>query len=109
MALYDKMAKAMADKDIDAYTGLMSDDYQFVRHQSGETLNKSQMTDMVRAMMATGQWSVSDQRCLYENDDIVVAHSVMSFPDGSREAVMSVSTVRDGKVTKTETGATPLK
>lgn len=109
MVVYEKMAKAMRDKDIDAYVGLMHDDFRFVRHQSGETLSKSQMTNMIEDMMATGQWSISDQRCIYENDDICVSHSVMSFPDGSREAVMSVSLLKDGKIVRTETGATPLR
>ncbi len=109
MSVYESMAQAMRDQDVDAYVGLMHDDYQFVRHQTGETMSRDQMAEMIKGMMGTGKWSVSDQRCLYENDDVVVAHSVMSFPDGSSEAVMSVNMLKDGKVIRTETGATPLK
>jgi hypothetical protein len=33
----------------------------------------------------------------------------MNFPDGTSEAVMIVSTKKDGKIVRTETGATPIK
>ena len=36
-------------------------------------------------------------------------HQVMTFPDGSRECVMIVDSLKDGKVIRTETGATPIK
>ncbi len=52
-------------------------------------------------------WETS--RCLYENEDILVMHNVMVFPDGTKEAVMVVHTLKDGKIFKTETGATPIK
>ena len=35
--------------------------------------------------------------------------SVMDFPDGSREAVMSVHSIQDGLIIRTETGATLIK
>ena len=49
-----------------------------------------------------------DQRCLYENEDILVEHSVMDFPDGTREAVLHAHMLKDGKIIRTETGATPV-
>ena len=52
---------------------------------------------------------IADDRCLYENEEILVMHQVMTFPDGSREAVMIVDSLKDGKVIRTETGATPIK
>lgn len=109
MALFQIMADAMRDKDADAFLAHVSDDFQFVRHQNGTVLNRDEMAEMMSRMMASGDWSVSDQRCLYENDDILVEHSIMSFPDGTREAVMAVNLKKDGKITRLETGATPLK
>ena len=109
MAIYETMTKAMQDGDGRAYLGLLHDDYQFVRHQSGQTMTKADMAEMIKGMMDSGQWSISDQRCLYENDDVLVSHSIMSFPDGSREALMSVNMKKDGKIIRTETGATPLE
>ena len=108
MPIFDAMKTAMRDLDTEAYFDLLHDDFQLVRHQTGTTLNKSEMIGMVRSMMESGKWSVSDQRCLYENDDILVVHSIMRYPDGSKEAVMSVNMKKDGKVVRTETGATLL-
>ena len=47
-------------------------------------------------------------RCIYENDEIIVSHSFMSYPDDTREAVMLVAMIKDGKVIRMETGATSL-
>ena len=98
----------MHGQDPDKYVGLLHDDFQFVRHQSGTTMDKAAMTDMIRRMAASGGMAVHDQRCLYENADIVVEHAVMDFPDGTREAVMAVHMLKDGKIIRTETGATPV-
>ena len=47
-------------------------------------------------------------RCVYENDDIMVSHDFMSYPDDTREAVMAVAMLKDGKIIRFETGATSL-
>jgi hypothetical protein len=39
----------------------------------------------------------------------MVEHSFMKFPDGSSEAVLVVNHLKDGKIIRTETGATPIK
>lgn len=109
MSIYAMIDKAMRNKDADAYLNLLHDKYEFVRHQSGTRMNKAEMTEMIRGMMAKDSMKVSDERCLYENNDILVEHSVMDFPDGSREAVMGVHMLKDGKIFRTETGATLLK
>jgi hypothetical protein len=100
--------QAMHSKDPDKYIGLLHDDFQFVRHQSATTMDKAAMAEMIRRMVASGGLAVHDQRCIYENGDILVEHSVMDFPDGTREAVMAVHMLKDGKIVRTETGATPL-
>ena len=108
MSIYEKMAKAVRDKDANSFIECLHDDYQFVRHQSSTTLDKSQMSEMIQNMMASDKMGVSNSRCLYENDDILVSHAIMEFPDGSKEAVLSFETKKDGKILCTETGATPL-
>jgi hypothetical protein len=60
-------------------------------------------------MMESDTLSFSNQRCLYENEEIMVEHSLMTFPDGTSEAVMVVNLLKDGKIIRTETGATPIK
>ena len=47
-------------------------------------------------------------RCIYENDDILVMHGIGHFPDGTKEAIMSVHILSNGKIIKTESGATRI-
>jgi len=108
MSVFQKMSEATDNRDADAYVGLMSDDFTFVRHQDGSEMTKAQTAEMLNKMMSSGSMDFSKRRCIYENDDILVTHSVNDYPDGSREAVMAVYTLRDGKITRLETGATPL-
>ena len=43
-----------------------------------------------------------------ENDEIMVSHDFMSYPDDTREAVMLVALLKDGQIIRMETGATLL-
>ena len=106
MSLYDTIAKAIDEKDAGIYTDLFHDDYECVRHQTGTSMQREQMVEMMKMMMANEKVVIRNARCVYENEDILVEHSVMDFPDGTTEAVMSVHTLRDGRIIRTETGAT---
>jgi hypothetical protein len=44
----------------------------------------------------------------WENDDIRVSHTVLDFLDGTREAVMTVHKLQDGKIVEIETDAPPV-
>ena len=49
------------------------------------------------------------QRIIYENNEIGVAHSFVTFKDGSKQAVLVVYIIKDGKIIRSETGATNIK
>ena len=98
MSLFEMIIRTNDDRDVDAYLNLLHDDYVFVRHQTGTEINKADWEPAMRAMMASDDLQVETSRCIYENDDILVMHQVMSFPDGSREAVMIVHALKDGKI-----------
>jgi hypothetical protein len=108
MGVYELLMKAMEERDATHYTEILHDDYEFVRHQTGTTMNKTQMSEMMISMMANSEVVINELRCIYENDEILVEHSLMGFPDGSKEAVMAVHTKKDGRLIRTETGATLL-
>ena len=63
---------------------------------------------MVTGMMENDKFIQESTRCIYENDDILVEHSFMSYPDDTREAVMMIALKKDGKIIRVETGATSL-
>ena len=71
-----------------------------MRHQSGEEVAKEDWSVTVTGMfnaMAEGKLSWSNTRCLYENDDILVYHNFGTFPDGTKESIIAVHTLKDGK------------
>ena len=109
MGVYELLMKAMEERDATHYTEALHEDYEFVRHQTGTTIGKSQMCEMMVSMMANEDVVINEPRCIYENDEILVEHSVMDFPDGTTEAVMAVHTKKDGKIIRTETGATLIQ
>ncbi len=108
MAIFEKMNAAIANNDMDAYLGLYGDDAVFVRHQTGTEMDKAQFSEMIRKMAASDKTEMGQRRCIYENGDILVVHSVNDYPDGTREAVLMACTLKDGKIRRVETGATPL-
>ena len=106
MTLYNELELSRVKKDAEQYLDLLHEDYEFIRHQSGTSVNKEEIGDLVRFMMSSEDLEVRSPRCIYENEDIIVEHSVMDFPDGTTEAVMTVHMIKDGKIIRTETGAT---
>ena len=108
MAIYDKIQKTMSNRDVNAYLELLHEDAIFVFHKSGSEFTKREWASMVEGMLANENFVQDSSRCIYENDDIMVTHDFMSYPDNTREAVMGVATLKEGKIIRMETGATSL-
>ncbi len=108
MSIFAQWSAALAARNAEGLQACLHDDYTFVRHQTGTTMNKAEMSAMLAAFMSSDDVVVHSQRCVYENEEIMVEHSVMDFADGSREAVLSVNRLKDGLIVHTETGATPI-
>lgn len=108
MSVFEIMKTAMETRNSGMFVDMLHDDFVFVRHQSGTTMNRAEMAAMIEEMSASDAWSIESHRCIYENDDIMIDHSVMSFPDGSKEAVLASHMLKDGKILRLESGATRL-
>ena len=108
MSVFEKWLKGIEERDADALIELLHEDFEFVRHQSGISLNKAQMSDLFRQMISSESVVPQAHRCLYENEEVLVDHSVIDFPDGTTEAILRCSLLKDGKMIKSETGATPI-
>ena len=104
MSILAKYNAAMEAKDEAAMNELLHDDYKFTMHASGNVLTKD---DVIK-------WAMSDDisrekvRVIYENDEIGVEHSFVTFKDGNTQAVMGVLKYQDGKIISFETGATNM-
>ncbi len=106
MSLFDKWWNAANSKNRAQMAGLLDDDFIFVRHNTGEEWSK----DEFLGYMLTGirdKTACEDRRLIYENDQIIVSHSILDGPTG-RNAVMLVRLVKHGKISRAETGSTPL-
>ena len=104
MSLLAKMDAAMVAKDETAMNEIFHDDYKFTMHASGNILGKA---DVIKWAMS-GDINKDKVRVLFENDEIGVEHSFVTFNDGNKEAVMAVYKYKDGKVVSLETGATKI-
>jgi len=112
MSIYEKMVKSFEDSSPDMYLDLLHSDYVFVRHQSDEEVSKEEWALTITGMfntMSEGKLTFSDYRCLYENNEILVMHHMGIFPDGTKEAILVAHVLKNGKIIRTESGATPIK
>ena len=111
MSVFEKIKASRENNDLDAWVSLLHENYTFVRHQSNTTLSREEWIPIVKGMfeaVKNGKMETQSSRCIYENQDVLVQHDVISFPDGTKEAVLAAHTLKDGKIFKTETGATSI-
>ena len=106
MSLIQKLYDAQENKDLEAYNQVVSEDYVWVKHSTGEHIPRDELS---KWFMSDDSPKTESQRIIYENDEIGVAHFFVSFKDGSRQAVLAVYIIKDGKIIRSETGATNLK
>ena len=105
--LYEKLMCAWKACDLEGWKACYHSDYTFLSHASGNTMSKNDMSDeMMLGMMQT--MKLEKQRCLYEDENVLVEHSFATFASGAKEAVLAVHMKKNGLIWKTETGATPL-
>ena len=105
--LYEKLMSAWKACDISSWRSCYHQDYTFVSHANGTTMSAGDMSDeMMLGMMQTT--TLEKQRCIYEDENILVEHSFATFGSGAKEAVLAVHTKKDGLIWQTETGATPI-
>ena len=104
MSILAKYNKALETKDEVGMNEVIHDDYKFLMHASGKTLSKR---DVIKWAMS-GDINKDKVWIIYENDEIGVEHSFVTFKDGNTEAVMGVFKFKDGKVISFETGATNM-
>ena len=94
MSILKKYDEVFMNKDEAGMNEVLHDDYKFTMHASGKVLTKQ---DVI-------QWAMSDDinrdkvRIIYENDEIGIEHSFVTFSDGNTQAVMAVFTFKDGKI-----------
>lgn len=107
MKFSEKWKTAFDQRDRRAFKELIDAEFRFVRHQHSKDILKDEMVDI---------WTKDgprpkrrNYRIVYENDDILITHQFIDFPSGDTESVMVVMLLKDGKLIRMETGATPTR
>ena len=105
MSVIQKLFDAQNNQDIKAYNEVVSEDYVWVKHSTGEEIPRDELS---KWLISSDAPKTESSRIIYENDEIGVAHYFISFKDGSRQAVLVVYIIKDGKIIRSETGATNI-
>ena len=105
MSLLKKWAEAIDDRNVSAMGELLHDDFEFTLHSAGRTLSKQDVIDWV----ASDDIVTTNNRILYENNEVGVNHAVVTFKsDGNVQGVLAFLRFKDGKIWRQETGASNL-
>ena len=105
MSLIQKLIDAQDNQDLKAYNEVVSEDYVWVKHSTGEEIPRDELS---KWLISPDAPKTESCRIIYENNEIGVAHYFISFKDGSRQAVLVVYIIKDGKIIRSETGATNI-
>ena len=104
MSILQKYSEAFESKNEDEINDCLHDDYAFTNYSQGKVFNKS---EVIKWAMS-GDIKREKVRILYENEEVGVEHSFVSFEDGNKQAVLAFYTYKDGKIYTVETGASNL-
>ena len=105
MSVIQKLIDAQDNQDLKAYNEVLSEDYYWLRHSTREKVPRYELS---KWLISPDSPKTESSRIIYENDEIGVAHYFISFQDGSRQAVLVVYIIKDGKIIRSETGATNM-
>jgi hypothetical protein len=106
MSIIDAYNEAWENADVNALAEIIHDDFVFNPHVGGITMSKSDLLGFVKGDSTPAS---ENNRILFENAEVGVAHSIVHFAnDSDSEAVLSFMRFKDGKIILMETGATPL-
>ena len=106
--LYDKVCEAEEHQNAQTHMYILNEDSITVLHSSDKEITKK-MRPFIDQISAAKELSQADANCLYENHEILVSHQVMTFGDGSKDAVMFVKRKKHGKIIRSKTWPSPLK
>ena len=106
--LFDKMVKAQAEGNVDLWRECLQDDWELLMHSSGKIHRKGsadpeEWANLIKSIKR------KNQRCIYENDEVLVTHSFNTYASGDKEALLMVHKKKDGLFWRSESGATPIK
>ena len=105
MSIITAYNEAWKNGDTEALNAIVHEDFVFNPHVGGQTMGKSDIMQFA----GSGHVTSENDRILFENEEVGVAHSIVHFAnDSDSEAVLSFMRFKNGQIISMETGATPL-
>ena len=108
MGLFEKIEAAIQAVDVEAIASYFHRDLEMKMHCNGALMTKEQWKEGAASIFKNSNFKREAARCIYENDEILVSHAIVTFPNGPKDAVMWFATKKDGLIHRVETGSTPL-
>ena len=106
--LFDKMLQAQDEGNVNLWRECLHDDWEFLMHSSGKIHRKGNADPEEWAKLIKSI-KRENQRCIYENDEVLVTHSFNTYASGDKEALLMVHKKKGGLFWRSESGATPIK
>ena len=75
-----------------------------VMHSTGKIIHLNEWKNAFGKLVASDSFKQDKSRCIYENDDIMVSHLFVTFPNGATDAVIHVGMLKDGKLFRDSIG-----
>jgi hypothetical protein len=107
MSLFDEWFQAANELDKGKMESLLHDDFVVDRPSKGDKLNKNQVIDLIMSGVRENM-TAHNRRLIYENEEIIVSHSILELSNGTKDATLLVRLVKDGKIISQLAGATPM-
>ena len=79
MSVVQKLIDAQDNQDLKAYNEVVSEDYVWVKHSTGEEIPRDELS---KWLISPDAPKSENARIIYENDEIGVAHYFILFKDG---------------------------
>ena len=103
MAIIQQFYDAWDSQDIETVDKLTHENFIAWSHSGNKGYTKEEWMSWISPDFPKAE----KLRIIFENDEIAVTHQFMSFKNGN-EAVLCAWSIKDGKIIKCETGATPI-
>ena len=82
MSIFKGIKKAHEDQDMEALLSLHHDDCEFISHSTGASVRKAEFMERMSRFWLDPSFTEVMHCCIYENNDILLEHSLLRFRDG---------------------------
>ena len=102
MSFADNFFKALLEKDSSTLFNFLAEDYVHVTPERNTVISKGKWLENLSEMNT----DISEIRVIFESHKIMAVHYTVNLLNGNKTGILSVSTLENGKLKRTEMGLT---